>query len=83
MAAPTNDPLVCESLLREAAAGFEALGLSLADAYDSWVAIEAEEDTLVWMAGLIEQAGWWHGRLTSELAHSSLIRLDHPDDAIQ
>lgn len=82
MAVPTSDQLLAESLLQEAASGFETIGRSMAAAYDRWVAEGTDEQTLDWLAGLLDQAGWWHGRLTAQLATANRDCREHPDDLV-
>ena len=72
-----------ESLLQEAASGFEAIARSLASAYDRWADGGADEATLDWLAGLLDQSGWWHGRLTSQLAHTATTCQEYSDSELR
>lgn len=79
MAVPTSDRLQAEWLLLEAAAGFEAIGRAIAVAHDRWTDEGADEETLDWLAGLLDQSGWWHGRLTTQLRLPASRCQEYPD----
>ena len=83
MAAPTPNRLLAETLVQEAASGFETIGRSLAAAYDRWAADGADEETLGWLASLVDQSGWWHGRLTSHLAQPVRSCREYPDGVLR
>jgi hypothetical protein len=53
------------ALLSDAAAGVDDIANQLIRLHDSWETDGAPADTLVWLADLIGQLGWWNGRFTS------------------
>lgn len=83
MADQSAGGFLLDPLLQEAASGFEAIGRSLAAAYDRWAADGADEETLDWLASLLDQSGWWHGRLTSHLAQPVKSCREYPDGVLR
>ena len=57
------DQILIASLLTEAAEGLTTVAMELASLYDSWVARGDCPEAVLWMKGLLEQLGWWAGRL--------------------
>jgi len=57
------DQILIASLLAEAAEGLTSVAMELASLYDGWVARGDCPDAVLWMKGLLEQLGWWAGRL--------------------
>ena len=57
------DQILIASLLAEAAEGLTSVAMELAPLYDGWVARRSCPEAVVWMRGVLEQLGWWAGRL--------------------
>ena len=57
------DQILTASLLAEAAEGVTSVAMELASLYDGWVARGDCTEAVLWMRGLLEQLGWWAGRL--------------------
>ena len=59
------DRFLTESLLIGASEALDDIAFELAALRDGWAAMPAQLSTLQWLDGLIEQAGWWSGRLSA------------------
>ena len=57
------DQILIASLLTEAAEGLTSVAMELASLYDGWAARGDCPEAVVWMRGVLEQLGWWAGRL--------------------
>lgn len=73
------DQILIASLLTDAAEGLTAVAMELASLYDGWVARGDCAEAVLWMKGLLEQLGWWAGRLecaSDPTLAAKLPRLD-------
>lgn len=59
------DRVLTAHLLAEASEGLNSVAIELASLYDSWVTRGDCPDAVVWLRRMLEQLGWWSGRLGS------------------
>jgi len=57
------DQILIAQLLTEASEGVTSVAMELASLYDGWVARGDCPEEVGWMHGILEQLGWWAGRL--------------------
>lgn len=63
MDALTIDSLMNDALLAELGEGVDAMADRIAAVHDRWAAAGADADTLGFLADLLENLGWWRGRI--------------------
>lgn len=59
------EQILTAHLLKQASEGLTTVSLELALLYDAWVLRGDCPDACSWMRGVLEQLGWWAGRLDS------------------
>lgn len=57
------DRVLTATLLAEASEGITSVAMELTSLYDSWVARADCPDAVAWLRRMLEQLGWWAGRL--------------------
>jgi hypothetical protein len=57
------DQVLTARLVVDASEAISGVALELASLYDSWLARGDSPEAVAWMARLLEQLGWWAGRL--------------------
>lgn len=67
MDALTLDSLMNDALLAELGEGLDAIAHQIATVHDRWAAAGAGADTLGFLADLLENLGWWRGRVDAAL----------------
>jgi len=60
--------LVTDSLLVEASEGLDGIAHRLTGLGEGWIMGGADPRTLSWLAGVIDELGWWSGRLIGGLS---------------
>ena len=73
------DQVLTAKLLSDASDGVRSAAMELAGLYDHWVARGDCPDAVAWMRGLLEQLGWWAGRLEYSVDPSLLARFPRLD----
>jgi hypothetical protein len=63
MDASTVDSLMNEALLADLGDGLDAIADRIATVHDQWAAAGAGVGTLGFLADLLENLGWWRGRI--------------------
>ena len=63
MDAAELDRVLTAQLLVEASQGVSAVAMEIASLYDSWVDRDDCPDAVTWLRRMLEQLGWWAGRL--------------------
>ena len=63
MDAAEMDRVLTAQLMAEASEGITTVAMELASLYDAWAASGDCPDAVTWLRRLLEQLGWWAGRL--------------------
>lgn len=61
------DALLTESLLVGASEALDRIADELVALHDVWLKANADPESMIWLRGLISDAGWWSGRLSAGL----------------
>ena len=73
------DRVVTARLLADASEGITSVAVELASLYDAWVRRGDCPEAVAWLRPMLEQLGWWAGRLECAADPALLERFPRLD----
>ncbi len=73
------DRVLAARLMADAAEGIGSVAMELASLYDAWVRRGDCPEAVAWLRPLLEQLGWWAGRLECAANPALLERFPRLD----